>query len=122
MRCTSKILIYVVAAAASTIILVMDDVTPSPRTRMSASALAQTESAAGVNIVDRSLKGDQLTRARVDVDRGGIITPSTKPSVPLGCDPAYSALAGFSEHNFSALCLAGRANRTKLAVAYDSYS
>ncbi|HET7680972.1 MAG TPA: hypothetical protein VFK79_12685 [Xanthobacteraceae bacterium] len=63
-------------------------------------------------VVDRARKGDRLVVAPISTSNN---LPARKSQIPLGCDTAFSQLAGASTGNFVTRCLATNAIATPVA-------
>jgi hypothetical protein len=74
-----------------------------------------TEGAIAWPTVNRSAKGDRLAGPRptpdkpssAPIERRWNRAPATQPRIPVGCEPAFSPLAGSVSADFTARCLAG---------------
>ena len=91
--------------AGLVVVLAMDIVAPPVGLGVAVVAQPAPDMNKPVQIVDRTRKGDQLQVPNAN----GRQTPPGAPTVPIGCEAAFSSLSAGARANFPGRCLAERA-------------
>jgi hypothetical protein len=87
--------------AAASVALVLDAVVLPAGFSLAVTARHATENDLSGQVVDRTGKGDRLQVPLANQP----ISPQTAPTMPIGCEPAFSSLSTGAQANFAGRCL-----------------
>jgi hypothetical protein len=95
-----SVISYVLAAALTA--LVLEVIAPLAGFALTVGSRPSTDGNAKPQIVDRTHKGDRLQFPAAVSPR---LSPSGKPALLIGCEPAFSSLSSGARANFAGRCL-----------------
>ena len=91
--------------ASIVVVVALDIVAPPVGLGIAGVAQPATSMREPAQTVDRTRKGDRLRLPKTNEGQN----PPGAPSMPIGCEAAFSSLSGGARSNFPGRCLAGLA-------------
>ena len=86
---------------AATVALMLDAVVLPAGFSLAVTARHSVENDLSGQVIDRTRKGDRLHVPLANQP----VSPKTTPTMPVGCEPAFSALSVGARANFAGRCL-----------------